>query len=75
MSSFLREKFEAFLQCAMDFASVKGAFSWLTALPLQEHGFSLHTSVGPLFLMLLPYAMYGHLLGHLHFMLADPLFQ
>ena len=28
----------------MDFASVKRASSWLTALPLQEHGFALHKS-------------------------------
>jgi len=28
----------------VDFASVKGASSWLTALPLQEHGFALHKS-------------------------------
>jgi len=28
--------------CAVDFASVKGASSWLTALPLQEYRFALH---------------------------------
>ena len=28
----------------MDFASVKGASSWLIALPLQEHGSALHKS-------------------------------
>ena len=44
LSSSLRENFDASLQCAVDFASVKGASSWLTALPLQEHGFSLHRS-------------------------------
>ena len=40
----LRENFEPSLQCAVDFASVKGASSWLTALPLQEYGFALHKS-------------------------------
>ena len=30
------------LQRAMDLASEKGASSWLTALPLSEHGFTLH---------------------------------
>ena len=38
----LCENFEPSLQSAVDFASVKGASSWLTALPLQEYGFSLH---------------------------------
>ena len=30
------------LQRAREFACLKGAFSWLTVLPLDEHGFSLH---------------------------------
>ena len=30
------------MQRAMDLASEKGASSWLTALPLSEHGFTLH---------------------------------
>ena len=30
------------LQLAMDLAKEKGASSWLTALPLEEHGFALH---------------------------------
>ena len=41
----LRETFDHCLQCAVEvFASVKGASSWLTTLPQQEHGFSLHKS-------------------------------
>jgi len=44
LSSALREDFDQSLRCAVDFASVKGASSWLTALPLQEHGFALHKS-------------------------------
>ena len=32
------------MQLAMDLAQEKGAFSWLTALPLEEHGFILHKS-------------------------------
>ena len=30
------------MQLAMDLALEKGASSWLTALPLEEHGFALH---------------------------------
>lgn len=30
------------LQCAREFACLKGASSWLSVLPLDEHGFSLH---------------------------------
>jgi len=44
LSSALCENFDESLQCAVDFASVKGVSSWLTALPLQEHGFALHQS-------------------------------
>jgi len=44
LSSALHENFEESLQCAVDFASVKGASSWLTTLPLQEHKFALHKS-------------------------------
>ena len=40
----LCENFEPSLQSAIDFASVKGASSWLIALPLLEYGFSLHKS-------------------------------
>ena len=32
------------LQKAREFASLKGASSWLTVLPIDEHGFSLHKS-------------------------------
>jgi len=44
LSSALRENFDESLRYAVDFASVKGASSWLTALPLQVHGFALHKS-------------------------------
>jgi len=44
LSSSPRENFDASLQCALDYASVKGASSSLTALPLQEHSFALHRS-------------------------------
>ena len=30
------------LQMAVNLAQEKGALSWLTALSVQEHGFSLH---------------------------------
>ena len=30
------------LQCARELARLKGASSWLTVLPVDEHGFSLH---------------------------------
>ena len=32
------------LQKAVDLAKVKGASTWLTVLPLTEHGFTLHKS-------------------------------
>ena len=32
------------LRRAMDLATVRGASSWLTTLPLSEHGFTLHRS-------------------------------
>ena len=32
------------LKRAMDLATVRGASSWLTTLPLSEHGFTLHRS-------------------------------
>ena len=40
LSSTLHEDSDQPLRCA----SVKGASGWLTALPLQEHGFTLHKS-------------------------------
>ena len=40
----MRINFEPSLQFAVDLASVKGASSWLAALPLQECGFTLHKS-------------------------------
>ena len=44
LCSALHENFDESLRYAVDFASVKGASSWLTALPLLEHGFALHKS-------------------------------
>ena len=32
------------MMCAVDLAQEKGASMWLTVLPLQQHGFSLHKS-------------------------------
>ena len=40
----IRESLTPPLQLAMDLAQEKGASSWLTALPLDEHGFTLHKS-------------------------------
>ena len=40
----IRESLSPSIQLAMDLAQEKGASSWLTALPLEEHGFSLHKS-------------------------------
>ena len=38
----LRGELTRALQKAMDLARERGSSSWLTALPLEEHGFSLH---------------------------------
>ena len=38
----LRNALPALLQRAMDLTMEKGASSWLTVLPLEEHHFSLH---------------------------------
>ena len=38
----LRDKITSSLQRAMDLTQEKGASSWLTSLPLEEFGFSLH---------------------------------
>ena len=40
----IRESLTSPMQLAMDLAQEKGASSWLTALPLEEHGFILHKS-------------------------------
>ena len=40
----IRESLTPPLQLAMDLAQEKGASSWLTALSLEEHGFTLHKS-------------------------------
>ena len=40
LSSTLRKEFAQSLHCAVNFASVKRASGWLTALPLQKHGFA-----------------------------------
>ena len=38
----LRNELTPVVQKAMDIARERGSSSWLTALPLEEHGFSLH---------------------------------
>ena len=38
----LRESLPPSLQLAMDLAREKGASTWLTVLPIEEHGFALH---------------------------------
>ena len=38
----LRDELTPSLKRAMDLARLNGSSSWLTALPLEEHGFSLH---------------------------------
>ena len=38
----VRESITPSLQLAMDLPREKGASSWLTTLPLEEHGFTLH---------------------------------
>jgi len=48
LSTFSKEllsKVTTSLQKAVQLAQEKGASSWLTALPVQEHGFSLHKTV------------------------------
>jgi len=42
--SDLHQQLEPSLQRAMDLAAVRGASSWLTTLPLKEHGFALRKS-------------------------------
>ena len=42
--SDLHQQLEPSLQRAMDLAAVRGASSWLTTVPLNEHGFALHKS-------------------------------
>ena len=41
-ASTLRDSISGSLQRAMDLAQEKGASSWLTSLPLEEFGFTLH---------------------------------
>ena len=38
----IRETLSPSMQYAMDLSKEKGASNWLTVLPLEEHGFSLH---------------------------------
>jgi len=71
LSSALCEDFDQSLRCSVDFASVKGASSWLTALPFQEHWFALYKSAS---WMLWLYTMVSCLLGLLHFVPVVPLF-
>ena len=44
LASALHPQLSLDLQCAREFACLKGASSWLTALPIDEHGFALHKS-------------------------------
>jgi len=44
VSSSIRDNLTQSLQLALDLATTKGASSWLSALPLIEHGFVLHKS-------------------------------
>ena len=43
-ASELRTRLPACLQRAVDLAQERGASSWLTALPIEEFGFTLHKS-------------------------------
>ena len=44
LASALHPQLSLDLQRAREFACLKGASSWLTALPIDEHGFALHKS-------------------------------
>ena len=41
-SSSLRSHLSHSLQTALDLATIRGAYAWLSALPLSEYGFTLH---------------------------------
>ena len=41
-SSALRPELDNTMQTALDHATIKGASTWLSALPLSEYGFALH---------------------------------
>ena len=41
-SSALRPELDSTTQTALDYATIKGASTWLSALPLSEYGFALH---------------------------------
>ena len=41
-ASLLKERLPSDLQMAIDLAAEKGAPSWLTTLPIEDHGFTLH---------------------------------
>ena len=41
-SEELKESLPAPLKCCMDLAQEKGASSWLTSMPIEEFGFTLH---------------------------------
>ena len=58
----LLERAPANLKRFVELDSVKGASSWLTVLPWQEHGFTLHKTVS---MMLLLLDMVGALLDFL----------
>ena len=45
-TSLLKERLLANIQRAMDLVTEKRASSWFTTLPMEEHGFTLHTGPG-----------------------------
>ena len=56
LSSALRPELDKMLQTALDHATIKGASTWLSALPLSEYGFAC---TKPLFMMPSPCAIDG----------------
>jgi len=59
------------LQMAVSLAQERGASSWLTALPVQEHGFSLHKTAFRDALAL----RYGWLPSCIHFIIKQLMFK
>ena len=62
----LTELLPASLQRAVSLASEKGSSTWLTVLPLSEHGFALYKRA---FMMLLHYDTVG---SQIHYQLSVP---
>jgi len=59
----LRDDLTPTLQRAMNLAHERGSSSWLTSLPIKEHGFCLHNSAF-VDALALRYAWLGSLLNH-----------